>query len=279
MVRRSELLRVGITPEEIRQRLQKGVLSSTYRGVYRVGHRAPSREARYLAAVLACGEGALLSGRAAAHLWGLLKGTPPIPEVVAPNERRIAGVITHRERGSDLTDAAECRGIPATSVPRTLVDLAGSVPMRLLTRACHEADVLHGMTPDQVEAVLARRPSAKGAAKLRRVIHGETKITLSGLEERFLALLEKEGIEEPQTNRRAGGRRVDCRWPNHRLTVELDGYRYHRTRQSWELDRRREREARLRGDEFRRYTWADVCESPAFMLNELRALLSRSLPG
>ena len=54
-----------------------GALLPVHRGVYRVGHRAPSVEARYLAAVLACGEGALLSGRAAAHLYGLLKGPAP----------------------------------------------------------------------------------------------------------------------------------------------------------------------------------------------------------
>ena len=64
----------------------------------------------------------------------------------------------------------------------------------------------------------------------------------------------KNGLALPETNRVAGGRRVDCRWPERRLTVELDGYRYHRSRHAWEQDRRREREARARGDEFRRYT-------------------------
>ena len=66
---------------------------------------------------------------------------------------------------------------------------------------------------------------------------------------------------------------MDCRWPAHRLTVELDGYRYHRSRHAWEQDRRREREARARGDEFRRYTYGDVFEQPEFMLSELRGLL------
>ena len=61
--------------------------------------------------------------------------------------------------------------------------------------------------------------------------------------------------------------------PAHRLTVELDGYRYHRSRHAWELDRRREREARARGDDFRRFTYGDVDE-PRAMLVELRALLS-----
>ena len=76
-----------------------------HRGVYRVGHRAPSTEATYLAAVLAAGEGALISGRAAAHLLGILKGTAPPPEVIAPTQRRIEGVATHRCRSLDARDA------------------------------------------------------------------------------------------------------------------------------------------------------------------------------
>ncbi len=67
---------------------------------------------------------------------------------------------------------------------------------------------------------------------------------------------------------------MDCRWPAHRLTVELDGYRFHSSRRAWEQDRRREREARLRGDEFRRFSWHDVFEEPAYMLGELRKLLT-----
>ena len=97
-------------------------------------------------------------------------------------------------------------------------------------------------------------------------------MTLSKLESGFLTLLRKNGLALPETNRVAGGRRVDCRWPERRLTVELDGYRYHRSRHAWEQDRRREREARARGDEFRRYTYGDVLEDPALMLAELRAL-------
>ena len=113
----------------------------------------------------------------------------------------------------------------------------------------------------------------KGAAKLRAVLSGDVQVTLSELERRFLELLREAGLPLPKTNKRAHGRRVDCRWPDRRLTVELDSYRYHRSRHAWEQDRRREREARARGDEFRRYTYGDVLESPRLMLAELRALL------
>jgi very-short-patch-repair endonuclease len=135
--------------------------------------------------------------------------------------------------------------------------------------------VRHGTTPAEVEAVLARRPNSKGAAELRRILRGDVRVTLSVLEARFLERLRDEGLALPQTNRLAGGRRVDCRWPEQRLTVELDGYRYHGSRHAWEQDRRREREARARGDEFRRFTYGDVVEHPRLMLAELRALLPR----
>jgi hypothetical protein len=274
VVTRKRLLRKGVSPEQIRARLQRGSLSQEHPGIYRVGHRAPSVEARYLAAVLACGDGAILIARPAGFLWGVIKGTPPRPDVVALVKRRIQGVATHRVRRIHAEDATKCRGVPVTTVARTLVDLAGVLPEQLLARACHEAEVRHQTTPDQVEAVLARLPTRPGARILRGILHGEIHVTLSRLEGAFLALLRREGLPLPETNRPASGRRVDCRWPEFRLTVELDSYRYHRSRHAWEADRRREREAHARGDEFRRYTWGDVFEDPRLTLRELKALLS-----
>jgi hypothetical protein len=259
LVTRSQLLAAEISPSGINRRLRKGTLLRVHRGIYRVGHRAPSTEASYLAAVFACGEGALLGRRAAAHLFRLIKGRPPRPEVVFPTQLRRPGVETWRSR-VDPRDATTHRGIPVTTVPRTLVDLAAVLPSPALARACHEAGVLHRTTPAQVEAVLARRPTSAGAAKLRRVIRGDVRVTLSGLERRFLEVLRDAGLPLPETNRPAGDRRVDCRWPERRLTVELDSYRYHGSRHAWEQDRRREREAHARGDEFRRYTHGDVFE-------------------
>src|SRR3954452_19403429 len=86
------------------------------------------------------------------------------------------------------------------------------------------------------------------------------RILLSRLEEAFLTQLRGAQRPLPQTNRKNGAHWIDCRWPAHRLTVELDSYRYHHTRHAWEKDRRREREARARGDEFRRFTYDDVTE-------------------
>ena len=94
----------------------------------------------------------------------------------------------------------------------------------------------------------------------------------SWLERRVLKLFSAHGLELPETNCPAGTYRVDCRWPQHHLTVEIDSYTYHRTAHAWENDRRREREAYARGDDFRRYTRRDV-EQPQRMLAELSGLL------
>jgi hypothetical protein len=279
VVTRRQLLEAGVTRQGIASRLRRGDLLREHPGVYRVGHRAPSVEATYLAAVLAAGEGAVLCGRAAAHLWGLIKGAAPGPEVICPTQRRIEGVTTRRSRYLDAQDVALRGGIPVTSVARTVVDLAAELPEEALARACHEAGVRYGLTPSAVVTVLARRPTTRGARKLRRVVGGDVHVTLSKLEARFLTLLRTRGLPLPVTNRPAGGRRVDCRWPEHRLTIELDSYRFHNSRHSWEQDRRREREARARGDDFRRYTYGDVLEKPDLMLAELRSIFAPKRPG
>src|SRR3954447_23844599 len=271
VVTRAELLAADVTRAEIKWRLRGGVLIRVHPGVYRVGHIAPSVEATYLAAVRACGPGAVLSGRAAACLLELIKGSPPPPEVSAPAKRRLRGVRTRRRRQLATT---VFRQIPITNVPQTLVDLAATLTAEELARACHEAGVKCGTNPRHVEAILARHPAVPGAGKLRSVLLGDTRLTLSELERRFLQLLREAGLPLPQTNRPAGGRYVDCRWPDHRLTVELDSYTYHASRHAWEQDRRREREAYARGDDFRRYTRDDVFERPAATVREVAAALS-----
>jgi hypothetical protein len=104
-------------------------------------------------------------------------------------------------------------------------------------------------------------------------MRGDVKVSLSKLESRFLELLRREGLPLPETNRVAGARRVDCRWPERGVTVELDSYRYHSSRHAWEQDRRREREAHARDDVIRRYTHDDVFGSDPLMLRELHELV------
>jgi hypothetical protein len=262
VVTRAELLEAGVSRHEVEHRLRTGSLIAVFRGVYRVGHTAPSVDARYMAAVKACGDEALLSGLAAAWLWGLVKGLAPPPEVSAPKERRIKGVRVRRVRQLGKGDGTICRRIPVTTVPDTLVRVSSLLSFDELARAAHEATVRYRITRVQ------------GAPqRLKAILEGDAPILLSQLERGFRAVLRKDGLDLPITNRRAGAHYVDCRWRDHKLTVELDSYRFHRTRLAWEQDRRRDREARARGDEMRRYVWRDVFEEPGEMLAELRELL------
>ena len=188
-------------------------------------------------------------------------------------DRRIAGLAVQRTRHLDKRDTTRYRRIPVTTVARTLVDLAAELPLDPLTRVCHEAQVRHRIARAMVYASLTRRTKAPGGSKLREIFEGQVTVTLSKLERDFLRLLRSEGLPAPQTNRRADRGYVDCRWPDRRLTVELDSYRYHHTRHAWEQDRRREREVRAGGNEFRRYTYGDVTGDQTLMLAELRGLL------
>jgi very-short-patch-repair endonuclease len=279
VITRGQLRGLGATEGEIKHRVASGSLLRVHRGVYRVGHRAPSVEAAYLAAVWACGEEAVLRRLAAASLFVVVRRKAPQPEVAAPVQRRIEGVSTVRWRHLDPRDRTIWKGIPVTTVPRTLVDLAEVLSFDALSRACHEAGVRYGTTPRQVRAALGRKPKASGAAALRRVLDGEAHVTLSTLEKRFLQRLRAAALPLPVTNRIAGSKRVDCRWPEHALTVELDSYTFHNSRYAWEQDRTREREAHARGDHHRRYTHTDIYNDPRAMLAELGELLTARRSG
>ena len=181
IVDRQQLLAAGVSSQQIQDRIRRGALIPEFPGVYRVGHAAPSTDAHFLAAVRAGGPDAYLCGLAAAHTEWLVKGDAPTPEVLTRTERRIKGVLPHRYRSLDPRDVTVVRAIPITTVPRTLVDIAAVLAADALARACHEAGVRYGTTPKQVEAVLQRRPTSPGAAKLRAVMSGDVKVVLSQL--------------------------------------------------------------------------------------------------
>lgn len=275
LVTRQQLLDAGVTPDEIRHRLATGALIRVYPGVYRAGHAAPSLRADYMAAVLACGAGAYLFGAPAGYAQRLVRMRPIRPAVRTLTERRIEGIDTRRTRGADRRDVCRHLRIPMTTVPATLVDLAEVLDEDGLTWACHQADVLHGVTAPSILAALSRRHRPMGADRLRRAVGEDAVLRLSELERRFHTLLAQQDLPLPQTNRRIGSFLLDCRWRVPALTVELQSYRFHRTRHAWLRDHRREREAHARGDAFRRYVWEDVTVEPRAMLVELRALLRR----
>src|SRR3954451_14993229 len=157
----AQLVGQGFSPAQVNRWAGKGLLHREFRGVYRFGHKAPSWEARYMAAVLACGPGAVLSGLAAAHLLGAIRAKPPAPEVTAPTCRRVAGVRTRRRR-LHRSDTTIWLGISATSVPRTLADLAPVLPLDELALACHNAEIRHHVKP---AIVLQAAGTAPGVAK------------------------------------------------------------------------------------------------------------------
>ena len=139
-----QLRAVGLTGAAIGRRTAAGRLHRIHRGVYAVGHPGLTTHAEHLAAVLACGEGAVLSHRAAAAVLGLLRGpAPPETTVRAEHHLRIPGVRVHRSRTLRDVDVSRFEGIPVTTVPRTLVDLAAELSLPDLARACHEAHVRH----------------------------------------------------------------------------------------------------------------------------------------
>lgn len=274
VVTRQQLLGAGLSASAVARLGRSGWLIVVHPGVYRVGHRAPSVAATYLAAVLACGDGALLSGRAAAWWLGIIGGDPPAPEVTAPMGRRIAGVLAHRSDEVCRRDRWRWRSVPVTTVPRIMVDLAAVLPLDALALAFHEAGIRYKTTPGQVARVLDRSPRTKGRRNLDLVIGRRVPVTLSYLERRFRKVLRDAGLRLPdESNRPASGRLVDCRWIAERLTVELDSFSFHNSRHAWERDRRREREAYARGDQFRRYTYGDVMDEPRAMLAELAGII------
>jgi hypothetical protein len=144
-----------------------------------------------------------------------------------------------------------------------LLDMAPRLSPAKLGRACHEAWVHHNTTPAHVVACIARNPHTPGIAKLRYALGSD--ITLSDLEDGFLKLLTQHGLPLPRTNIDVKGDKVDCHWPQHRLTVELLSYRFHATRDAFEKD-----VARRRRSQHVAYTYGDVVERGDATAAELR---------
>lgn len=261
-------MELGVDRRRIQRWVTDGRLRRVHHGVYALGHTAPSLRADYAAAVLAGGAGAVLSHGAAAHLLGVLRGTPPPPEITVPTRagRARPGIVVHRVATLHRLDVAVFEDIPVTIVPRILLDIAPRTDPARLTRACHEAWVRHGTTPRHVEACIARNRTKHGARKLRTALGG--RVTLSDLEDGFLELLRKHGLPQPRTNVDRRGDKVDCHWPQLDLTVELLSFRYHATRAAFETDL-----ARRRRSQHLAFSYGDVFERGPQTIRELVAAM------
>ena len=282
VVARRQLLSRGFTRNEIQRMLANRRLLAVHRGVYAVGHLALSQRGRWMAAVLACGPGALLSHRSAAALWGLRQSAIAYVEVIAPTERGpIDGVRPRLCRLLQPRDRATVDGIPCTSIALTLLNLAAVLPRRGVERACDEAEVQQLFDLAAVEDVLARFRGARGSATLRGVLEDHaigTTLTREALEELALALFARHGVPTPAVNATVFTPsgipyEVDFLWRRERLVLETDGLRFHSTRRQIERDRRKEAELVRAGYRVVRMTWRQIEREPGTVALTLNAAL------
>jgi hypothetical protein len=236
-----------------------------------------------MAAVLALGDGAVLSHRSAAALWGL-RGVAgrPIHVTLPSKSRHVPGIRRHSSRCLPPDEVTVHDGIPVTSVPRTIFDCAGGGDVDLVENLIRQAE----RRPEcrdrlSIPDLLERYPRRRGARVLRlalaRLEESPPGPAESPLEERFLPFLRAYGLPIPRLNEwiDLGARRykVDCRWPGTREIVELDGWGSHGSRSAFRDDRERDRRLRVAGYGLTRISWAQLDDEPAAIAADLRALL------
>jgi very-short-patch-repair endonuclease len=281
VVSRRQLERLGAGREAIEVRLRRGRLHQLHRGVYAVGHRRRSRETRWLAAVLACGPGTVLSHRSAAHLWGLRGASGSHIDVTVPHRSRDHGPIHHHFSLLPPDEIAECDGIPVTSVPRAIFDMAAISPPETVELMLREAEFRRLYDRLSLHDLLARHPRRPGSkavrAALARLDQGTGRIA-SPLEERFLPFLDRHRLPRPRLNAwlNVGGERyrVDCLWLPTRQIVELDGWEGHGTRSAFRDDRTRDRRLRVARYGVTRIAWYQLDDEAEAIAADLRALLA-----
>lgn len=255
-----------------------GRLDRLYRGVYAVGHTDLSLQAQCLAAVLACGPGALLSHHSAAWLWGIARSSPVPLRVTAPNRRRPRPPIQlHHARALAAEDRAEIDCIPVTAVPRTLLDLAAAVRSDRLQRLLERSEELRLFDLRDFEALLARSAGHPGVGRLRSAIalYRPTPFTRSGLERRFLELVRDAGLARPATGFVDAGYELDVFWPEERFAVELDTYETHGSHGAFESDRLRQENLKLAGIEMTRVTGHRLDREPRQVIERIGQLLEQ----
>jgi hypothetical protein len=244
----------GIGRSEITRRVKAGRLHRLYRGVYAVGHRSLSWRGRWLAAVLAVGDGAVLSHSSAAALWQFLRpisGPAHVTVGAAVRRKPRTGLRIHRSRTLTQRDITDRHGITVTTPARTISDIRGEVESYLFRRALRQAE-LAGYRMPHLSA---------------------TKRTRSDLELLFLTLCDDHGLPRPLVNRRVHGHRVDFYWPEQRFAVETDSWEYHRGSVSFEDDHDRDLKLRAHGIATRRYTGDQLEAAPEAVAADLRQAL------
>jgi hypothetical protein len=276
---RKQLAALGVTRDEIDRRVSIGSLHVIHRGVYAVGHTAITRRGRWMAAVLASGDGAVVSHRSAAGLWGIWGSGAGEIHVTVPRKARSRRPI--RRHFSVLPDDERevVDGIPVTSAARTVLDLAAEKGEAVAESALREIEYLGIYGAVSLPALLARHPKHPGVQACREALDrlrddpgGRLR---SDLEERFIAFLDAKKIPRPRLNPwlSLGDDRfqVDCLWPDANLIAELDGWQSHGTRQAFGKDRKRDRKLGAAGYRVIRITEGQIRNEPGPLAADLQA--------
>jgi very-short-patch-repair endonuclease len=286
VVGRRQLLYQGWSKEEIDWRIRTGRLHRVHAGVYSRGpSQLLSRHGRWMAAVLASGPDALLSHRSAAALWLIRPGSRSCTDVTVPHRSRSSRAI-HRHFSKVAPEERTVEdGIPATSVHRTIFDLAATADLDTVVAMIKEAEHRNRYDRLSLPDLLERHPGRRGSREvklaLRRITEEPSGRTRSRLEQRFAPFLRHHHLPLPRFNDwiMLGAKRyqVDCYWPMVRLIVELDGWRGHGTRSAFQVDRARDRVLKVAGFTVVHVTWNQLEVEPELIATDLRALLG-SIP-
>jgi len=234
-----------------------------------------------MAAVLFCGPKAVLSHRSAAALWGIRDHSSRAIEVTASAKSRSRGGIQRHFALLPGDEVTVERGIPVTTVPRTLLDLAAVASVDAIENALRQSEYLRLHDRLSLPDLLERYPRRHGSKKIRECLAHRRQMpgrARSWLEERFLPFLRRERLPLPQLNAwlEAGGRRyqVDCLWQRQRVVVELDGFGAHGTRIAFREDRARDRRLRVAGYGVTRVAREQLEDEAGALAADLRALLA-----
>jgi hypothetical protein len=273
-VKRAQLLALGVSARAIQYRINAGRLIPVYAGVYAVGHVPTLPQDRAYGALLACGPKAALSHATAAAAWGVYKRWQAPFHVTAQTVHTRSGIVIHR---AALTrrDKTVQLGLPVTSPARTILDIAPRLPDRALARAVNDLRRPGHLHLADLADVLARFPRSSGARRLLPFVERATGPTRSEFEDVFFAFCERFGLPEPLLNVRVNGHEVDAYFPEHRLIVELDGWDFHSSRQSFIGDRDRDTDMLVVGLETVRITWERLRDAPEREARRLHAILAR----
>jgi very-short-patch-repair endonuclease len=272
-----ELRDCGLSPKAVVVRVRRGQLHPLHRGVFGVGHANPSLEGRWLAAVKACGAGAVLSHFSAAALWEIVPWEQRHPEVTVPSAlmTRKPGLRVHRSSVLAAADVTRRRGIPVTSPARTLLDLAATLHGRPLRRAVRQAQSLQRVNVRQLAELIARAGARRGTRRLVAIIATGPAPTRSELEDVVLDLIHTAGLERPRINEAItlDGRRLipDFRWPDERLVLEADGAAWHENPTARAEDHQRQALLEAHGERVLRITWQQAVARPNETLERIRA--------